>query len=134
MWKTEEVPQVYLMALCAWREARGCQNDAIRGVLHVIQNRAEHPKWWGASIIQVVLKPYQFSSFLAGDPNATKFPQEIDPVFANILQLTDKVLNHQDEDLSGGAVFYHDANVFPEWAAKAVQTAKIGPFTFYKES
>lgn len=120
------------MALCAWREARGCSDEAIRGVLHVIKNRAERPGWWGKSIEEVVLKPSQFSSFNKGDPNATKFPMEDDKVFPKILTLTDAVLSNQDEDLTDGAVNYHDSTVFPEWAAHAVRSAQILPFSFYK--
>lgn len=133
MWNTEDTPKVYLMSLCAWREARGASDDAIRGVLHVIQNRADHPKWWGNSITSVVLKSQQFSSFNSGDPNAVKFPQDGDAIFAKILGLTDRVLNHQDEDLTGGAVLYCNTDVHPPWADKSVKLTQIGPFTFYKE-
>ncbi len=131
MWKTSETPTVYLMALCAWREARGCSPEAVRGVLHVIQNRAAKPGWWGDSIVSVILKPSQFSSFNPGDPNAAKFPADSDLVFSKILMLTDAVLNHQDEDLTGGAVNYHDSSVSPSWALPANKSAQIGPFTFY---
>ena len=131
MWKTDEVPKVYLMALCAWRESRGCSDEAIRGVLHVIKNRAAKPGWWGDSIVQVVLKPLQFSSFNSGDPNATKIPADGDPIFAKILNLTDLILNNQDEDLTGNAVNYHDSSVSPAWADASKKSAQIGPFTFY---
>jgi N-acetylmuramoyl-L-alanine amidase len=132
MWKTTEVPKVYLMALCAWREARGCSDEAIRGVLHVIKNRADHPGWWGNSVESVVLRPQQFSSFNPGDPNAVKLPAPDDPVFSMILTLTDLILNNQDEDLTGGAVNYHDSSVLPSWANPANKVAQIGPFAFYK--
>jgi N-acetylmuramoyl-L-alanine amidase len=132
MYTLEDVPNVYLMALCAWREARGCSDEAIRGVLHVIKNRADHPGWWGDSIEAVVLKPQQFSSFNPGDPNASKFPLEGDTIFPGILRLTDPIMNSQDEDLTGGAVNYHDSSVLPSWANAANKVAQIGPFTFYK--
>ena len=132
MWNTEEVPKVYLMALCAWREARGCSDEAIRGVLHVIKNRADKPGWWGTDYVSVVLKPQQFSSFNSNDPNATKFPADGDAVFSKILVLTDLVLNNQDEDLTDGAVNYHDASVHPSWADPLKRSALILPFSFYK--
>lgn len=132
MWKIEEVPGVFLTALCAWREARGCSDEAIRGVLHVIKNRADKPGWWGTDYVSVVLKPEQFSSFTAGDPNATKFPQDGDAAFARILNFTDLVLNNQDEDLTGGAVNYHDASVSPSWADPLKRVAVILPFSFYR--
>jgi N-acetylmuramoyl-L-alanine amidase len=132
MWSTEDVPKVYLTALCAWREARGCSDEAIRGVLHVIKNRVDHPGWWGHSVPSVVLKPEQFSSFNKDDPNATKFPPADDPVFANILTLTDSVLNNQDQDLTNGAVNYHDSSKNPPWADPSKRTALILPFSFYR--
>ncbi len=133
VWKTSEVPSVYLTALCAWREARGCPEDAIRGVLHVIRNRARKPSWWGrGGYADVVLKPMQFSSFNPSDPNAVKFPGIDDKMFPVILQLTENVMQGQDEDLTGGATHYHDSSVIPSWAAEMTKTAQIGPFTFYR--
>lgn len=135
MWKTEEVTDLYLTALCAWREARGCSDDGIRGVLHVIKNRGRKPSWWGGpSLASVVLKPMQFSSFNTGDPNATKFPHDGDQIFRKILELASNVLVGQDEDLTGGATHYHDSSVFPPWALHATKLAQIGTFTFYKET
>ena len=132
MWKLDEVPKVYLMGLCAWREARGCSVEAIRGVLHVIQNRAAKPSWWGADVVDVILKPSQFSSFNADNPEVGKFPGNDDRVFAQILGLVERVLTGEDEDLTGGGTHYHDASVTPDWAQSMRVTAKIGSFTFYK--
>lgn len=132
MWTLDEVPKVYLMALCAWREARGCSLEAIRGVLHVIENRARKPGWWGAGHVEVVLKPKQFSCFNPGDPNAVKFPEADDRVFRQILDHVEQVLMGQDQDLTGGATHYHSAEVTPEWAASLTRTAHIGTFVFYK--
>lgn len=134
MWRTDEVQTLFMMALCAWRESRGESRDARRGVLHVIHNRASKPSWWGTGTIEVILKPYQFSCFNAGDPNATKIPGADDVAFKQILELAANVLVNQDEDLTDGATHYHDRNVFPEWAAKMKVTATIGAFTFYKET
>jgi hypothetical protein len=133
VWHTDQVPDVYLTALCTWREARGCSDEAIRGVLHVIRNRAITPSWWGKGYVGVILKPYQFASFNKNDPNAMKFPEADDPIFKKILVMTETIIAGQDQDLTGGAVLYHSMDVFPDWAAKSVQTAKLGPFTFYRE-
>ena len=133
-WKTEEVPKVYLTALCAWREARGCNEDAIIGVLQTIANRATHPTihWWGKGFEEVVLKAKQFSSFNADDPNAVKFPSVDDPQFKQILSLTDRVIMKQIPDPTGGATHYHDKSAAPSWAEHMERCATIGPFTFYK--
>ena len=133
VWHTDEVPKVYLMALCVWREARGTSQDAKRAVAHAIKNRAVKPSWWGNGFVDVILKPLQFSSFNVGDPNATKFPAQADPIFLNILDIVARVLV-DDEDLTDGATHYHDRSVFPDWAAKMKRCAEVGPFTFYKEA
>lgn len=132
MWTVDEIPKVYLMALCAWREARGCSVEAIRGVLHVIDNRARHPGWWGAGAVDVILKPKQFSSFNADNPEAVKFPGGDDRVFLQILDHVEQVLMGKDSDLTGGATHFHDSTVTPEWAGTMTRTAHIGTFRFYK--
>lgn len=132
MWRIDEIPSVYLTALCAWREARGTSDEAIAGVLHVIRNRALQPKWWGSGYVGVILKPQQFSSFNPNDPNAVKIPDDTDHVFNKILNMTELVMMGQREDLTGGATHYHDTSVHPSWASHLKQTAKIGPFVFYK--
>ena len=132
MWKTEEVAAVYLAALCAWREARGEGSEGMRAVLHVIKNRSRSPGWWGANIVDVILKPSQFSCFLPGDPNAVKFPASDDAVFAQALDLAANVIAGQDEDLTGGADHYHEQNVFPAWASKMTRIARIGRHLFYR--
>lgn len=132
MWTTEQIPGVYLVALCCWREARGESKDGWRGVIHVIRNRALHPGWWGSGYEGVVLAPMQFSSFNHGDPNADKLPPPNDGLFSQILQVTSNIMSGDDEDLTGGATHYHTRNVFPEWAAKMQQTAEIGQHLFYK--
>ncbi len=146
MWRTDEVPTIYLVALCCWREARAESEEGWRGVLHVIRNRALKPSWWGNGWVDVVLKPYQFSSFnppwhdaktgeLRIDPNATKFPVVGDQIFRRILELTAKVVVGEDDDLTNGASHYYaDSIAKPDWAEKMTQTAKIGRHNFYKEA
>lgn len=133
MWKTDEVPKIYLTALCCWREARGTSDDAMRGVIHAIKNRATKPSWWGSGYIGVILKPLQFSSFNSNDPNAVKFPADDDRVFARILELTEKIVMNQDEDLTDGATHYHNADIAPAWDSNMIETARIGPFKFFRE-
>lgn len=120
----------WLLALCAWREARGQTPAAQRGVIWSVLNRAQKPGWWGKDIVSVILHPFQYSSFNSGDPNALKFPNNSDPVFAQIAAMA------QDPgvDPTGGAVNYHDSSLLPEWAASGqfVETVQIDSFTFYR--
>lgn len=133
VWQTDEIPGIYLSALCGWREGRGESSDGWRGILHVINNRRNRPGWWGSDLASVVLKPYQFSSFNPGDPNADQIPPANDPGFSQILSLTAKVMSGQDEDLTGGATYYYNPKLAaPDWAKTLTQTAIIGNHVFFK--
>jgi N-acetylmuramoyl-L-alanine amidase len=132
LWKTDEVPGIYLSSLCTWREGRGEPADGWRGILHVILNRSRRPGWWGQSLASVVLCPKQFSSFNPGDPNADQMPAADDRVFQQILALAEKVMSGQDEDLTGGATHYHTLDTHPDWDKSMAQTAIIGNHIFFK--
>ncbi|MBM4288219.1 MAG: cell wall hydrolase [Deltaproteobacteria bacterium] len=44
-------------------EARGEPSQTLQGIGHAIINRALKPGWWGRSLEEVILKPWQFSCF-----------------------------------------------------------------------
>src|SRR5579872_4813595 len=69
-----------LLALCIWREARGECPEAKLGVAWTIRNRCAMAPAQGFKhdIAGNILKPWAFSSFMEGDPNAVKYPQETD--------------------------------------------------------
>src|SRR5436190_18312786 len=67
--------ETFMLALAIWREARGEPPDAKRAVGWVIRNRVQRGGWFGADYGAVILKPAQFTSFSAGDPNAARFPR-----------------------------------------------------------
>jgi N-acetylmuramoyl-L-alanine amidase len=121
-----------LLKLCVWREARGEGPLGQRGVAHVILNRAGDPMWWGHDIKSVILKPYQFSSFNAGDPNADKWPMDDDPALLEISPMCDAVLQGTDRDITDHAQFYHDVSVTPPWAEDYILTLQVGRLMFYK--
>lgn len=133
-------PQAYaalsdqqILSLCVWREARGEGFLGKRGVAHVIRNRASEPSWWGHDIRTVILKPYQFSSFNANDPNADKWPEDADPSWADCQEAATWVLAGTDNDITSGAQFYYDISIpEPEWAADYTLTLVAGRLRFYK--
>ena len=130
----ENYPKV-LVALCVWREARGQSRDARRGVLHVILNRAA-AQFRGGDPVAVILWPFQFSSFSAGDPNAVRLPTPVRAAdWAAWLQCC-ALADDPGEDPTGGATFYHSyqpgSNMWPDWATDDKQTAHIGQFRFYR--
>lgn len=93
-----------MLALTAWREARGEGREGMRAVLHVIRNRVN--KGWG-DWDHVVTKKWQFSSLTApGDSQLVRWPDSPDEKFALAMQLADAVYDGTDPDITGGAVYY----------------------------
>lgn len=119
-------------ALCAWREARGeiPLRDALRGVLHVIANRARlrHKSW-----AQIVYAPLQFSSMTySRDPQLTLVPVAPDPQFDLCCELAALIYSGADPDVSNGATHYFaDSIPPPAWASGMRQVARIGHHSFF---
>jgi spore germination cell wall hydrolase CwlJ-like protein len=132
----DQMSEMSLMALCCYREARGEPQDGKRGVCHVIQNRAEKPGWWGTDIKSVILKPYQFSSFLANDPNSIIWPMDNNPAWTQCLSAASSVMFGSDPDPTDGALYYHDSSItFPKaWGKEEdyVKTLVVGKLSFYR--
>jgi spore germination cell wall hydrolase CwlJ-like protein len=137
--------QWVLMALCLWREARGCSHNEKVAIAHVICNRALHegpefPK----TLVGVITQPIQFTSisppqarFLTQDEvyNATKWPEEGDANFAECCAIADSFGSATEpEDPTMGATNYYSEPIprIPLWADPAKLTVKIGVFHFYK--
>ena len=135
---------LFLMALCVWREARGQSMEAKRCVSWVIRNRADQPGWWGGpSIASVVLKPWQFSSFNQHDPNSSKLPLPADPSWVASLIAAQEGFTKSAKDPTLGATHYYDRSLDPDqnkpdhqpvWAVDGSYSllADVGDFHFYK--
>lgn len=128
-----------LLALCIWREARGESVQAKRAVAWTIRNRVMDPakNWWGDTYERVVLHPFQFSSFNANDPNATKFPgnPRTTPGWQECMDAAEDVYSGLCVDPTGGATHYFDKSLKdnpPKWAATAQFKVEIGNLYFYK--
>jgi N-acetylmuramoyl-L-alanine amidase len=125
-----------LAALCIWREAAGEGELGRRGVGHAIKHRAEQPCWWGTDVRSVILKPWQFSSFNANDPNSKKRPNPNDRSWVECQGIAKAILADRDPDITEGAQFYHDSSIkFPEaWGVPSDYklTLKVGRLSFYR--
>src|SRR5271168_1882889 len=129
----EALSDLELCALCVWREARGEGLLGKRGVAHVILNRASNPGWWGHTVSNVILHPYQFSSFNEGDPNADKWPEDNDPSYSDSLTVAEDVLVNGDSDITQNATSYFDISIpTPIWAGTMDLTLSVGRLRFYR--
>ena len=131
-----ELTPEQLMALAIWREARGEPMMGKVGVGYVISNRAHNPSWWGSDTKSVILKPWQFSSFNANDPNTNLWPDDVDPSWVDSQSAASVVYNGTMQDPTDGAVNYKVSSIpWPKgWGEKSayVETTVIGNHTFYR--
>lgn len=118
------------MALCAWREARNQGRDGIRGVCHVISNRAIAAK---KSVPEVIYEKLQFSSMTyPHDPQLTLVPTLNDPEFKTCMEVAELVYCGSDFDLTQGADHYFsDIIPKPDWANRMKFLIKIGNHSYY---
>jgi len=101
----DSLDDLNLLALCVWREARGEGMLGKRGVAHVITNRVQHGGY-GLGFHGVILKPWQFSSFNANDPNSRKWPLDGEADWLDCLDAAKAVTQQTEEDFTKGSLFY----------------------------
>src|SRR5690606_4106602 len=86
------------LARTLWGEARGEGVAGMQAVAAVIMNRhklakqnAAYARQFGRSVAEICLKPYQFSAWLASDPNRFKMMtvSTSDPVFRDALRIAE---------------------------------------------
>jgi len=132
---TADTYEPFLKALALWREARGQSDDAKRGVLHVILNRATSA-FRGTTPAEVILWPYQFSSFNSTDANAFRLPNPKQKGDWQAWLACCAVVDDPGDDPTGGSVMYHSipfgSPKWPVWATADKLTVYIGPFRFYR--
>lgn len=121
-------------------EARGERLTGIEAVACVILNRVKIAQekggyWWGNSVKEVCLKPFQFSCWNAGDVNRDiiENADENDPVFQLCQHIAKRALAGVLTDLTGNATHYHTLSCHPAWARAQIPCAQIGGHLFYRE-
>lgn len=130
---------VQVLARTVWGEARG---EPVRGqeaVAAVVLNRVARAAarggrwWWGASIVEVCLKPWQFSCWNPADPNRARLLAVTadNRAFDQALRIARRAVAGTLPDPTGGATHYHARGIHPPWAWRAVPCAEIGRHLFY---
>ena len=76
----------------------------------------------------VETKACQFSWWCDGRPDQVEEPQRYDVA----KEIARKALNQQLKDPTGGALYFHDRTVRPDWAKAYRKTAQTTHFLFYK--
>lgn len=116
-----------LLALLLHGEARGETPVGQLACAWVVLNRYGRKSWYGATIRDVILKPYQFSYF----NELTTIPA-IDPVCQAVAYLA---MSGYTIDASKSATHYWSRTMLKEpplWAASMVETVRIGGHVFLR--
>jgi len=99
------------------------------------QNRkASGVVWWGTTLRTIFLHPYQYSCWLASDPNRSKLlsVDATDPQFAIALGLASDALSGVLLDITNGADSYRVIGTPAKWANGLTPCATIGNQEYFK--
>ena len=135
-----DASELELLSLLVYGEARGESLDGKAGVAWVAINRSKKKGWFGDTLKEVILKPYQFSCFLPDDPNFAILKEihqryeeflENDVVFRECYYIAKGVFEGWIRDLTDGALYYHSRAISPRWSNAYSRKAEIGNHIFY---
>jgi N-acetylmuramoyl-L-alanine amidase len=137
-----------ILATVLYGEARGEGWEGIIAVLNVIRNRVlRYPIYSDIAIepygkyMSVILKKYQFSCFLLGDPNRHKL-ESIAKNFMDYVEYEKQInkiyflctIKEYLKDNTGGATHYFADYINPpDWSKQMAQLGKIGHHIFFRE-
>jgi N-acetylmuramoyl-L-alanine amidase len=131
--------EVDILARTLWGEARSEGKESMEAVASVILNRVQVARrhrryWWGNTITQVCLKPYQFSCWNKNDPNYPKLKAVTneDMHFMTALRVARRAVLGMVVDKTGGATHYHTIDIKPAWVRHEKPTIRIGRHLFYR--
>lgn len=115
-----------LLALCIKSEAAGEPIIGQLAVGYVVLNRVKRQTWYGLSIREVILKPWQFSWF--NNP-----PDDLPEIEQSHLLIAELVQLKPNLDFTQGATHFHATYVAPIWARGMTVTYQVGRHIFYRE-
>lgn len=133
-------PEIEILARTIYGEARGELNRLDGGIAsliaigNVVMNRVHQKKWYGKTVTEVCLKPWQFSCWNSNDPNYEVLMGPLSGKLIDTCQyIAERLINEQWPDLTGGCDHYHATTLrnFPSWTLKTKAKCRIGQHIFY---
>lgn len=131
---------VDILARTLYGEARGEPARGQEAVAAVVVNRVRRARerggyWWGGTIVEVCLRPWQFSCWNETDPNRARIlavgPE--DRRFAACVRIARRAAAGVLADPTDGATHYHVLGREPLWAVGRQPSAAIGRHRFYND-
>lgn len=127
------------LARTLYGEARGESYIGRTAVANVVMNRValsgSHPHFGDGTVAGACKAPYQFSCWLAADPNSQIINNvdDSDTVFADCLDIAKIACDGQLDDVTGGCTYYFATGTLtPTWAQGKLPAITIGRHEFYR--
>lgn len=124
-----------IFARTIWGEARGEPLAGRHAVACVIMNRVKRGGWWGSTIKDVCLHPWQFSCWNEKDPNRMKVEEVTldDEAFQRCYYVALAAGLKYTHDTTLGSTHYHAKGILPDWANGAFPVCSVGNHLFYND-
>ena len=128
------------LAALVWAEARGepdayCSMQAVAAV--VVNRMRRNPRYFGATITQVISRPYAFSPFGKDDPQNRRMRavDERDDLYYSALLAALAAVSGADptRDRAGDGATHFYSGQAPAWSRRMLVTARIGGHTFLRD-
>ncbi len=131
-----------ILARTIFGEARGeyTRSDggiaALIAVANVVINRFKQGGWFGSTIKEVCLKPWQFSCWNKNDPNVALIKEVTinNPIFKLCKQVAEEVSSQRWPDLTEGCDHYFSTSLVksPSWSVGKKPKLRVGRHIFYQ--
>jgi N-acetylmuramoyl-L-alanine amidase len=124
------------LALTMVGEARGEDREGMQAVGNTVMNRLALNTWFGHTIKEICLKPWQYSCWNAGDPNSQYLADlpESDPIYQTAYGIAVGLVAGTIVDITNGATHYFRIGTpIPAWATGKASCAHIGNHLFFKD-
>jgi spore germination cell wall hydrolase CwlJ-like protein len=120
------------LAALAWAENRSSGYCGMLSIASVVVNRLQqNPKIYGATITQVINKPYQFSVFGRTDPNRRKMAKVAEDDDEFVTAVLAAIAAVSGVENTGRALYFYSGRA-PYWSHGMVVTAKQYGHVFLK--
>lgn len=126
--------ELTLLAMCVYGESRSEPYDGKISIAYVVMNRVKEQGWYGKTVKEVLLKPYQFSCFLKSDPNFKKLFRPEPTVWKQCFKAAWNAYSSLSDDPTLGANHYCRRDTAPPWRQIMELKKEIGNHAFFRSS
>lgn len=132
--------EIDLLARTIYAEARGEYSrldgglSSLIAIGNVVLNRVQQQTWYGKTVTEVCLKPWQFSCWNPHDPNQVLLSAPLTgKIFETCQRVSKNLIEGRWPDITGGCDHYHASTLktFPKWTLNAKPKYRIGRHIFY---